>query len=227
MNDRPTGSKGERQPGAEQGSQVPHRQPADQALPHPVDVDLPDAAEIATSLDRPNEAGSEPRVVVSCEEAAWQEAFPDAMGFLGDVARQAVLGSGRASSAGPDEVSLVLSGDAQQQELNRRWRGYDSPTNVLSFPDGTALADGGRLLGDVVLALETLQREAVAQNKSLRDHSAHLVVHGVLHLLGFDHEEAGQAALMEGLEVQLLATLNIADPYAEEAEVPPLDRGHL
>src|SRR5699024_7379478 len=79
----------------------------------------------------------------------------------------------------------------------------------------------------VVLALETLQREAGAQNKSLRDHSAHLVVHGVLHLLGFDHEEAAQAALMEEREVQLLATLNNADPYAEEAEAPPVDRGHL
>jgi len=119
-----------------------------------------------------------------------------------------------------DEVSLLLTDDAHQRDLNSQWRGIDSPTNVLSFPDGSPLPDGGRLLGDVVLALDTCRREAREQGKSLADHTAHMVVHGVLHLLGFDHEEAEEAAVMESLEVRLLAAMGIADPYAEGLAAP-------
>jgi len=105
------------------------------------------------------------------------------------------------------ELCLVLADDRLQRTLNRRFRGKDRSTNVLSFdgaPDG---------LGDVVLALETVQAEADAQGKSLADHVAHLVVHGVLHLMGHDHVGAAEARRMERLESAILTGLGIGDPY--------------
>ncbi len=115
------------------------------------------------------------------------------------------------------EISVVLADDPRVQALNREYRGQDKPTNVLSFPnmEASPAAGGARLLGDVVVARETLQREAREQHKSLEDHLAHLVVHGVLHLLGYDHEEAAEAAEMEASERRILAGLGIADPYDE------------
>ena len=155
------------------------------------------------------------RVSVLCEVPAWRRAFPRPLGFLRSVAQSTLISSGETPPSGGYELSLVLTDDAQQQELNAQWRGQDKPTNVLSFPDGTELPDGTLVLGDVVLALETCRREAREQNKCLADHAAHLVVHGVLHLLGHDHEDAQEAAVMEGLEVRLLADMGIANPYAE------------
>ena len=99
--------------------------------------------------------------------------------------------------------------------LNRTWRGKDAPTNVLSFPAGEGVGEPG-LLGDVVLAYETTLKEARAQDIALRDHIAHLVVHGVLHLIGFDHMRDEQADRMEAVERVALTSLGIADPYAEE-----------
>jgi probable rRNA maturation factor len=106
--------------------------------------------------------------------------------------------------------------------LNRAWRGKDASTNVLSFPAG-AMAHGEEPcpLGDVVLAAETVQREAEGQAIPLADHAAHLVVHGMLHLLGFDHERDEEADAMEALETKVLSRLGIADPYEAEAEVSP------
>lgn len=120
---------------------------------------------------------------------------------------------------GPDgavEASVVLADDALVRDLNRTYRRQDRPTNVLSFandgrPEG---ADGPRLLGDVILARETVLREARDQSKSVAEHMSHLVVHGLLHLLGYDHEEAHQAERMEALEVAILAGIGIPDPYA-------------
>lgn len=103
----------------------------------------------------------------------------------------------------------MLADDAALRALNARWRQQDKPTNVLSFPAGDSV-----LLGDVVLAFETVRREASEQGKSLADHMSHLVVHGVLHLLGHDHERPRDADVMESLERQVLAGLGIADPYA-------------
>jgi probable rRNA maturation factor len=118
----------------------------------------------------------------------------------------------------------VLSDDDTVRQLNREWRGQDKPTNVLSFP-AQELRPGGPLpqpplgapllLGDVVLAAETVAAEASAQGKRVADHLSHLVVHGVLHLLGFDHEAEADAVLMERREVAILAGLGIADPYRE------------
>ena len=120
---------------------------------------------------------------------------------------------------GAFEVTLLLTDDTEMRELNRAWRGKDAATNVLSFPAGVSVAQGGepRPLGDVVLAAETVQREAEAQGVSPADHVSHLVVHGVLHLLGFEHENDANAEKMEALETKVLAGLDIADPYAEPA----------
>ena len=113
-----------------------------------------------------------------------------------------------AASAGPaGELCLVLADDALQRRLNHDFRGHDKSTNVLSFEGAPAS------LGDVVLALETVAGEAESQGKSLADHVAHLVVHGVLHLMGYDHRTSAQARRMERLEIAILAGLGIADPY--------------
>ncbi len=135
------------------------------------------------------------------------------------LARAAKAAFLAASRPGAFEATLVLTDDAEMRELNRAWRGKDASTNVLSFPAG-AVEHGEEPcpLGDVVLAAETVQREAEAQGVSLADHVSHLVVHGVLHLLGFDHERADDAERMEALETDILAGLGVADPYAEPAK---------
>ena len=173
------------------------------------------------AIKTPTPRVAPPRVAVLCDAPGWRRAFPRPISFLRAVAQTTLTGSGEASPSGVDEVSLVLTDDARQQALNRDWRGRDRPTNVLSFPDGAPLPNGGRLLGDVVLALETCRREAREQGKDLADHAAHLVVHGVLHLLGHDHEDAEEAEAMEGLEVRLLASMGIGNPYAETGVAPP------
>ncbi len=115
------------------------------------------------------------------------------------------------------ELSLVLTDDARIRVLNRDWRDKDKPTNVLSFPAADADAeDPGPLLGDVVVAHETTTREAAEEGKTFEDHFTHLLVHGLLHLFGFDHESDEEAEEMEALETEILAGLGIADPYAED-----------
>lgn len=112
-------------------------------------------------------------------------------------------------------ATVLLSDDASIRELNRDFRGQDKATNVLSFPSPDMPGNpGGRPLGDVALAFETVEREAADEGKTLADHAAHLVVHGLLHLLGHDHLEDEEAEAMERLEVLALARLGIADPYA-------------
>jgi probable rRNA maturation factor len=114
------------------------------------------------------------------------------------------------------EATLLLTDDASVQELNRQWRGQDKATNVLSFPADVASPPGEpRHLGDIALAYETVARESAVEGKSLPDHVAHLVIHGVLHLLGHDHESEGEADAMERTEVLALGALGIADPYRE------------
>ena len=111
------------------------------------------------------------------------------------------------------EVSLLLADDAAVQVLNREWRGLDKPTNVLSFP---APPGAPALLGDIALAFETVAREAAEQGKPLQNHTRHLLVHGVLHLLGYDHEEDEAAERMESRERTILARLAVPDPYQAE-----------
>jgi probable rRNA maturation factor len=116
-------------------------------------------------------------------------------------------------------VDITLADDDTQRALNRTWRGKDTPTNVLAFPiaDPAMPVPPGAplLLGDIVLAFETVRREAAEQDKPLADHLRHLVVHGVLHLLGYDHENAADAATMEAREIAILAELGVPNPYRD------------
>lgn len=120
---------------------------------------------------------------------------------------------------GDVEVGIRLTDDAEVRELNHRYRGVDRPTNVLSFAmqdDGTDLGVPGQplLLGDLVVAYETVVREATEQGKTFADHLTHLVVHGILHLAGYDHERSAEEALsQESLEIAILNRLGIANPY--------------
>jgi probable rRNA maturation factor len=122
------------------------------------------------------------------------------------------------------EISIRLTSDAEVHALNRQYRGKDKPTNVLSFPMvqpdviGTLANtdDGEVLLGDIVLAYETCAREAAERNAPLEDHATHLIVHGVLHLLGYDHMNDAEAEAMEGIERDVMAALGLHDPYPIE-----------
>ena len=137
---------------------------------------------------------------------------------LVDAALTAAVDAARLPLAPAAEVSIVFTDDARVRSLNRRYRRKDMATNVLSFP--AARADArliGPLLGDIVLAAETIATEATAQGLALDDHVTHLIVHGFLHLLGFGHDRDDEATVMEGLETAILARLGIADPHAEQA----------
>jgi probable rRNA maturation factor len=128
--------------------------------------------------------------------------------------RNSVLAAAAALSTAGGEVSIVLTDDSAIRLLNRDWRGIDKPTNVLSFPaSGPDIGDGTRLLGDIVIAFETLEGECADENRDFLHHLAHLAVHGFLHLNGYDHQTDAQAEAMEGLERKIMARLNMPDPY--------------
>jgi len=146
---------------------------------------------------------------VAISSPAWRKELPGIVRLCRETVRAALADAG----SGAAEVSLLLSDDAAVRTLNRRWRGKDAPTNVLSFSAGDAVPGGPRLLGDVVLAFETVAREAAEQGKPLAHHVRHLIVHGVLHLLGHDHERDRAAARMENRERRILAGFGIPDPY--------------
>lgn len=128
---------------------------------------------------------------------------------------QAALAAGRVPEGG---VTLLLTTDKRVQVLNRDFRGKDAPTNVLSFPAGPDELERENYFGDIAVAYGVAAKEAKASNKTLIDHATHLTVHGVLHLLGFDHMTARDAAKMEALEVRILKTFKIADPYSITAK---------
>jgi probable rRNA maturation factor len=120
----------------------------------------------------------------------------------------------------PASAAVALSSNSTVRRLNAAYRGKDSPTNVLSFPAPAGMAaDGPRALGDVVLALETLLDEAAAAGIPPAHHFQHLLIHGLLHLSGYDHEADAEAECMEALETALLARLGIPDPYATDLSV--------
>jgi len=154
---------------------------------------------------------------VAVASAAWRRHLPGVGRLCRDTARTALAGA----RLGHAELGVVLTNDNEIRELNRRWRGKDAPTNVLSFASGAARAAPAAplLLGDVVLAFETVRREAAAQGKPLADHVRHLIVHGILHLRGHDHEKSREAARMEAMEVVILARLGVPDPYRAEGRL--------
>lgn len=157
-------------------------------------------------------------VEVVGESPLW-DAFPEAEDLALRAAHAAF--AAKPGDASPDaprrEVCIALTDDAGIRVLNRTWRGQDKPTNVLSFPaPATPAVPGGSVpLGDVIVAFETLAREAKAEGKALSAHFQHLVVHGVLHLIGHDHEDEVEAQAMEDLERGILAGLGLPDPYRE------------
>lgn len=143
------------------------------------------------------------------------DGWSDHFDAIAEKAVLAALAGARPKIKGAAEISVLLTDDAEQRELNAQWRGKDSATNVLSFPQIDPFAPVMGLLGDITLARETLEREAAELDKSLEDHFTHLMVHGFLHILGYDHLDEAEALQMEGLETQILAGLGIDDPYAE------------
>lgn len=157
-------------------------------------------------------------IVIDIEDPAWSTAIPGLESVIRLAVRAAITSD---SPAAVGEVVVLLTDDAAVRGLNAQFRGKDQPTNVLSFPP----ADMPGLetpppLGDLALAFGVCEREAREQRKPLAHHVAHLVIHGVLHLMGYDHIEESEAEAMEALERRLLAALNIPDPYAERAERP-------
>lgn len=152
-----------------------------------------------------------PVIDIAIEAEAW-ESFEDPAGLAGTVIGQSISQSGVRVADGA-EISIVLCDDAFIADLNRKWRQLDKPTNVLSFPSGGAVA-ATPVLGDIVIAYETAAREAAEAGKPLRDHVAHLLAHGFLHLIGYDHIVDADAEAMEALERSVLARLGIDDPYA-------------
>jgi len=149
---------------------------------------------------------------VVVESPCW-DAEPAAEGTVRSAIAEAARALDTPRTRGA-EVVVALSDDATVRELNRRWRGLDKPTNVLSFPAASAPVPGAPIhLGDIAIAYETTAHEAKAEGKPLARHLAHLAVHGFLHLLGYDHESEPEAERMEGLERDILARLGMPDPY--------------
>ena len=146
-------------------------------------------------------------IEIEIEHDAWLAKLPDAAARV-RAAAEAALSEAEGPTDG--EVTVLLTDDAEQRGLNHQFRSKDKPTNVLSFPAPDFAAPH---LGDVALAFETCAAEAEAQGKALEDHLSHLVAHGVLHLLGYDHESDAEAEAMEALERKVMARLGVPDPY--------------
>jgi probable rRNA maturation factor len=152
---------------------------------------------------------------VSIAFAVNSEGWPTDLEAVADRAIREAIKHAEPEIIGVTEVSVLLTDDAEQQELNKRWRSIDKSTNVLSFPQIEPFEPVSGLLGDITLARETVAREADEMGITFEAHFTHLVVHGFLHLLGYDHIEDDEAEEMEGLETEILAALGIADPYAD------------
>lgn len=159
-------------------------------------------------------------VSVQIEGAGWEKSLPDVAPLVCQTVTRTLRAEGWSHKA--VGVDVTLTTDAPVRRLNREWRGKDKPTNVLSFPLETpempVPRGRPRQLGDLVLAYQTLVREAREQDKPLAHHLTHLLVHGTLHLLGYDHETDADAERMERREVDLLALMGIPDPYCDPKE---------
>ena len=145
-------------------------------------------------------------VDVLVKDENWNDIVDNPEAFCKDVIRT-TISMAEAFSGG--EISVALVNDAEIQTLNKTYRGKDKPTNVLSFPD----AGPAPILGDIVIARETVKREADAADLTITDHLSHMLIHGFLHLQGYDHENDADAFIMEDLEVKALQLLNIDNPY--------------
>jgi probable rRNA maturation factor len=169
--------------------------------------------------DRPRSPRPKLSVAIAEPDPSWSKLAPEAPKVLRRAARRAfaaATGAGWRGSKVAHEVSFMLTDDRQMRRLNRDYRGKDKPTNVLSF----AALDAAKpkpsqpwLLGDIVLASGVIAREAKEQAKTLEQHLTHMAVHGMLHLLGYDHDDNHDAEIMEALEISALAKMGIANPY--------------
>ncbi|MER9456419.1 rRNA maturation RNase YbeY [Mesorhizobium sp. M0478] len=159
--------------------------------------------------------GGDSSVPVEIDMSVEAGDWPDEAALTRLVDRAVSAAFAETAAAGPSELSIVFSNDAHIRTLNAGWRGKDKETNVLSFP-AFPFPRGGKLppmLGDIVLAAETVAREAALEDKPFENHITHLVIHGLLHLLGYDHETDAEAEEMEAIERSALARLAIPDPY--------------
>lgn len=164
--------------------------------------------------------GSSIDIDIRIAAAGWRTALPGPAALVRRAVRAALKAELPAKAA--TGLSILLTDDTEMRKLNAGWRAKDKPTNVLSFPADAAInpARPPAYLGDIALGLATCRREAKEQGKTLADHVVHLTVHGVLHLLGYDHMDDEQAAAMEPREVEILASLKIADPYQPARKAP-------
>lgn len=160
---------------------------------------------------------SKPKIEVRIESPLWAR-IPS----VSRSVRRAAEAIGDDPEVGPtirtaDIICIALIDDEAIAVLNEKWRARKAPTNVLSFPAAPGpLLHSPRFLGDLALAFETIEREARSEGKPFRDHLAHLVVHGILHLLGYEHADEAEAERMEEIETRILASVGIADPHAIE-----------
>jgi probable rRNA maturation factor len=157
-------------------------------------------------------AANVPKIDILVESALWKSQTD-----VKSALRRAIAAAAGVLSTPKAELVIVLTDDSAIRVLNRDWRGIDAATNVLSFPAVGAPGDPP-LVGDIVLAYETIEREARGEGKPLAHHIAHLAVHGFLHLLGYDHEREKEAEAMERTERVILQQIAIPDPYRPVAE---------
>jgi probable rRNA maturation factor len=149
-----------------------------------------------------------PSVEIDVQSPLWDEQPAAEQAVRDAIAAAAVL------STSGGEVSILLTDDSAVRVLNRDWRGIDKPTNVLSFPAPKNLSHGGvAILGDIVIAYETLKRESDDEDREFLHHLSHLTVHGYLHLLGYDHQTGAEAATMEALESEIMTHMQLPDPW--------------
>ncbi|MFY9656253.1 MAG: rRNA maturation RNase YbeY [Methylocystis sp.] len=156
---------------------------------------------------------SDPAIEIIIDALAW-ETIED-LECLGSRAVEACCNASGAGLAKGSEVAITFCDDDTIRALNAQWRKRDAATNVLSFPMPGRLEEK-LLLGDIVIAHETVAREAAEQGKTFEDHTTHMIIHGFLHLIGYDHETPEEAGVMESLERRIAATLGLSDPYERE-----------
>jgi probable rRNA maturation factor len=165
---------------------------------------------------RPSSGSPELVVHLIFDSSAWEKAFPRMKQKIGVAASEALSVARTPSFLCEEgaEVNILLTTDAKIRKLNHAFRGIDKPTNVLSFPEYPTPSDPAPyLLGDIALAVQTLKRECKEQKKLFENHMIHLIVHGVLHLLGYDHMHSKEAKSMERLECDILKRLGYPPPY--------------
>ncbi len=164
-------------------------------------------------INMPNSVGKSKAttmIELIIEDEAWGHALPDLEKLVSDCHKAA-------SKMEPDldgEIAVLAANDDAVKDLNKRFRQIDRPTNVLSFPSDQPPG----FLGDIAIARQTCAMEAAEKGITLRNHAAHLIVHGMLHLIGYDHQETAEAEAMERREVEILASMGIADPYGDGQE---------